>query len=267
MLHKIDSLFTIESLGNIFDHHFPPDFDYKGERHDYMEFVYVVSGCVQVTENGRVYNLSEHDLILHGPMEFHRIKSRNGTAPHVFNISMCIRGQLPPSLLDGVFHLSESQRERFMDCIHRVQAFQPGDNDPGSRQQVGYLFGSLLLELGKEDPVSGVLAQESSALVYKRLVKAMQNAVYQNLCVEDLAAANFISVSYLKKLFRKYANESPKHFYDGLRAKEAALLLQEGQGVTAVAEKLSFSSPNYFTLFFRKHFGVTPSRYRKMNET
>ena len=44
MLHKIDSLFSIESLGNVFDRVFSPDFDYKGERHDYMEFVYVVSG-------------------------------------------------------------------------------------------------------------------------------------------------------------------------------------------------------------------------------
>ena len=267
MLHKIDTLFTIESLGNIFDRVFPPDFDYKGERHDYMEFVYVASGCVQVTENGRVYNLGERDLILHDSMEYHRIKSRNGTAPHVINISMCIRGQLPPSLLDGVFHLGESQHDRFLDCIRRVKAFYLGDTDPGNRQYTSYLFTALLLELGRESPVSGVLAQESSALVYKKLVKDMQEAVYSNLCVEEFAKQNFISASYLKKLFRKYANESSKHFYDGLRAREAALMLQEGQGVTAVAEKLSFSSPNYFTLFFKKHFGVTPSKYRKLNET
>lgn len=267
MLHKIDSLFSIESLGNVFDRVFSPDFDYKGERHDYMEFVYVVSGCVQVTENGKVYNLGERDLILHDSMEFHRIKSQNGTAPHVINISMCIRGQLPPSLLDGVFHLNESQHTRFLDCIRRVKDFQLGDSDSGSRQQVGCLFGALLLELGRESPVSGVLAQENSALVYKKMVKAMQEAVCDNLCVEDLAAEHFISVSYLKKLFRKYANESPKHFYDGLRAREAALMLQEGQGVTTVAEKLNFSSPNYFTSFFKKHLGVTPSRYRKLNET
>ena len=44
-------------------------------------------------------------------------------------------------------------------------------------------------------------------------------------------------------------------------------MLQEGQGVTTVAEKLNFSSPNYFTSFFKKHLGVTPSRYRKLNET
>jgi len=137
----------------------------------------------------------------------------------------------------------------------------------GNRQQAGYQLGVLLLELGKERPVSGVLAQESSALVYKKLVRDMQAGVYDNLSMEELAVQNFISVSYLKKLFHRYASESPKHFYDGLRAKEAALLLQEGMGIAAVAEKMHFSSPNYFTLFFRKYFGVNPSEYRRQNET
>ena len=267
MLHKIDALFTIETLGNVFDRCFAPDFDYKGERHDYMEFVYIVSGNVQVTENDKVYNMGAQDLVLHGPMEFHRIKSGNGTAPHVINLSMCIRGQLPPALLDGVFHLTESQQERFLQCIEQIKDFQLGDTDIGNRQQAGCLLSALLLELGKERPVSGVLAQESSALVYKRLVRNMQDGVYDNLSIEELAAQNFISISYLKKLFHKYANESPKHFYDGLRAREAALLLQEGMGISLVAEKMHFSSPNYFTLFFRKHFGINPSEYRRRNET
>ncbi len=93
----------------------------------------------------------------------------------------------------------------------------------------------------------------------------MQKAVYDNFSIETLASRNFISVSYVKKLFRRYANLSPKHFYDDLRAKEAALLLQDGQSVAAVAETMNFSSPNYFTLFFKKHFGVTPSAYRRSN--
>ena len=267
MLHKIGTLFTIETLGNIFDRYFPPDFDYKGERHDYMEFVYVLSGDIQVTENEKVYNLSSQDLILHGPMEFHRIKSRNGTQPHVINLSMCIRGQLPPALLDGVFHLTEAQQTCFLNCIAQIKAFRPQDPDIEKRQQTGCLLSALLLELSNETPATGVLSQESTALVYKKLVKTMQDGVYANLSIEKIAEQNFISVSYLKKLFQKYANESPKHFYDSLRAKEAALLLQEGMEVTAVAVKMNFSSPNYFTLFFRKHFGINPSEYRRRNET
>ena len=68
MLHKIDSLFSIESLGNVFDRVFSPDFDYKGERHDYMEFVYVVSGRVQVTENGEVYRHGDRGILDSGAL-------------------------------------------------------------------------------------------------------------------------------------------------------------------------------------------------------
>lgn len=267
MLHKIEDLFSIQTLGNVFDRVFSPNFDYKGERHDYMEFVYVVSGCVQVTENEKVYRLGQRDLILHGPMEFHRIKSAEGTFPHVINLSICVRGELPGQLLEGVFQLSEPQHESFLRCIQLVKKLKPTDGDLRSLQLAGCILTTLLLELCQESPLSDVLSEESGALLYKRLVRDMQNAVYENFSIETLASRNFISVSYVKKLFRKYANVSPKHFYDDLRAREAAILLQDHQNIAAVAEKMNFSSPNYFTLFFKKHYHMTPSEYRRMNET
>lgn len=267
MLHKIEPLFSIETLGNVFDRVFSPNFDYKGERHDYMEFVYVVSGCVQVTENEEVYRLGQRDLILHGPMEFHRIKSAEDTFPHVINLSMCVRGELPQPLLNGVFQLSETQHESFLLCVQLVKKLRPNDGDLRSRQLAGCILTTLLLELCQEAPLSDVLSEESGALLYKRLVRDMQMAVFENFSIEALASRNFISVSYIKKLFRKYANVSPKHFYDDLRAREAALLLQEHLPVSEVAEKMNFSSPNYFTLFFKKHYAMTPTEYRRLNET
>ncbi len=163
MLYKIDDLFSIDSLGNAFDRVFPPNFDFKGERHDYLEFVYVVSGSVQVTENDQVYKLGSHDLILHGPMEFHRITSADGTCPHVLSLFMCVRGQLPKPLLDGVFHLHDPQHDSFLRCIRLAQKLQPDEVDPNSLQQAACLLTALLLELCKEVPLSDVLSQESSA--------------------------------------------------------------------------------------------------------
>ena len=267
MLHKIETLFSIETMGNVFDRVFSPSFDYRGERHDYMEFVYVVSGCVQVTENEKVYRLGSQDLILHGPMEFHRIKSVEDTFPHVINLSMLVRGELPQTLLDGVFHLSKEQHESFLRCVQLIKKLRPNDGDLRTRQLASAILTALMLELCQEQPLRNVLSEESGALLYKRLVRDMQKAIYENFSIESLAAQNFISVSDVKKLFRKYANMSPKHFYDDLRAREAALLLLDHVPVATVAEKMCFSSPNYFTLFFKKHYGMTPSEYKRGNET
>ena len=73
---------------------------------------------------------------------------------------------------------------------------------------------------------------------------------------------NNISISYLKLLFKNYAGISPKIYFNQLRARHAAQLLKKDLSVAEVAEQMNFSSQNYFTVFFRKHMGVTPSEYR-----
>ena len=43
---------------------------------------------------------------------------------------------------------------------------------------------------------------------------------------------------------------------------EAIKLLEDGEAVTEVSAKLNFSSPEYFSLFFKKHTGLPPGRWR-----
>ena len=43
----------------------------------------------------------------------------------------------------------------------------------------------------------------------------------------------------------------------------AKKLLAGGMGVTEVAEKMSFSSQNYFSVVFKRKVGVSPLQYKK----
>jgi two-component system response regulator YesN len=45
--------------------------------------------------------------------------------------------------------------------------------------------------------------------------------------------------------------------------RHAARLLDEGFSATEIADKMNFSSPNYFSVFFKKHTGTMPSEYKK----
>ena len=44
---------------------------------------------------------------------------------------------------------------------------------------------------------------------------------------------------------------------------EAIKLLASGMTVSEVAEKLEFSSPNYFSMAFKKETGTSPFEYKK----
>ena len=66
-----------------------------------------------------------------------------------------------------------------------------------------------------------------------------------------------------KLLFNTYAGISPKSYFNQLRLRHANELLSIGLSVTEVAELMNFSSPNYFSAFYKKHTGISPSERQK----
>lgn len=256
--------FQIESIGFFAERFFSKKHDFKGERHEFIEIVYVHSGSVQVVENENVYILNGGDLVVHGPMEFHRIRSFGETEPHVFNISITVAGRLPTQLLAGVFHLDRQLQEDFLECAKMTgQLFDSQHSDIYQGQRTAERLALFLMELCRQKANREAGAMEGSARIYGQLVKDMQETVCLDLDLDEIAARNYISISYLKKLFHQYANTTPKDFYDDLRIKYAIARLQEGIPVTEIAETMGFSSPNFFATFFKRHMGITPSAYKK----
>ena len=91
----------------------------------------------------------------------------------------------------------------------------------------------------------------------------MQESVYDNITIQEIATKNAISVTAVKELFHKYAGISPKAYYTKMRGNEALRLLESGREILEIAELLNYSSPNYFSCSFKKQFGFPPGQYRK----
>lgn len=67
------------------------NFEFKGESHNFWEFLYVDKGTVAVRADDTWTTLYTGDIIFHQPNEFHAIKSIGKDSPnlgrHVFHIS------------------------------------------------------------------------------------------------------------------------------------------------------------------------------------
>ena len=118
--HTPATPFRILGLHTAFDMHWDSAFDFHGESHDFWEIVTVISGEVEIVEDGKVYTLDAGQMILHSPGEFHRIKSAGGTNPNVWIISLIHQGELPDSLGRGVFLLSPEQAEEYRTAFSRL---------------------------------------------------------------------------------------------------------------------------------------------------
>lgn len=84
------------------------------------------------------------------------------------------------------------------------------------------------------------------------------------LSVSGMARTFDVSESFLSRKFRKDKDFSLGKFIFRERMSRSAQTLCNKPGLTvkALAEIMGFSDYDYFIRIFKKHFGVSPSRYR-----
>ncbi|MCF0183828.1 MAG: response regulator [Bacteroidaceae bacterium] len=78
-----------------------------------------------------------------------------------------------------------------------------------------------------------------------------------HLC-REMAMSRTLFYNRLKSLTGK----TPQEFIRELRLQRAARLLSEGRTVQDVTERTGFINSKYFSVVFKKHFGVQPSKYK-----
>lgn len=255
-------VFSIRQFCTAFRCQWDNGFSNMGESHDFWEAVYVEAGEVQVTEAANIYSLKEGELILHAPMEFHNIRSDENAPTKVLIISFATEGELPAELTRGVFRLNEGQQTDYEGLFRLVyRLFEQPDADRYAGTECAARLTAFLIGLGRVGEAERPLVRSRSAQEYRRIVTAMTKRVYENIALEDIAAAENISVSYLKLLFKMYSGTTPKSYWSRLRCNEAVKLLQQGVSPTEIADRMNFSSPNYFSTFFKRMTGVSPREH------
>ena len=235
-----------------------------GEQHDFWELVCILEGEVEVAEDEHVYRLREGDVIFHAPMEFHKIRSLPGSSPHILILTFSHKGDMPSELSEGVFSLTMSEQSQLHLLVKSVIKMLHSRNAKKPELQISALkLSEFIIKLTSAQRPGVKFSLSRSAGEYHNIVVTMSEGVRQNLSLSEIAARCHISISYIKTLFSRYSGISPKSYYAKMRFNEAVKLLEEGYSVSEVSEMMNFSSPNYFSVFFKEHGGVSPAKYLK----
>lgn len=272
MMHTLfspDIPFRITGFYSAFDVQWNSNFTFLGESHNFWEIVTVLSGEVEIVEDGRIYQLSASQMICHAPNEFHRIKSAGGTDPHVLIMSFAHKGQVPEKLGTGIFRLSAPLLEEYQEIFRLFHPFvtQSLAALPDEAQNIDAYVGlrrleAFLIRLSQTETTNAQLSNSASAAEYRKLVRTMRERLLQGITLAELAKTHHISQSYVKKLFHTYAGVGAMTFFSNLRIKEIQRLLDAGESLNEIAEQMNFSSTAYLSGFFKKHVGVSPAKYR-----
>ena len=113
----------------------------------------------------------------------------------------------------------------------------------------------------RSDKVDGAIMDASNGSL-KVIVRA--GAGYDNIDLEDIAAAGNISRSKCCQIFKKYMQQSPVAYLNAYRMELSCNLLKTtSYSITSIATSCGYNHLSYFSKIFLKKFGCTPMEYRK----
>lgn len=262
---------VIHDLKTFFTRDCASDFVFPGETHNFWECLYVLSGSVCASADGRVYNLTRGNLICHKPMEMHKFYADSPSGAKILVFSFSAGGKLTEKLCDKVFLLSESERRlaelllSFAQSAPHASAMGMTDFLAAPSEEAAETFASyikLLLLMLAGDGESAKASDNPEAFVFSEAVEFMEQNLDKNLNVGAIASHCSTSVTVLKRIFAKYSGIGIHKYFLKLKLKRASALLSEGKTVTETAYLLGFSDQGYFSKAFRREVGVSPSEIK-----
>lgn len=117
---------------------------------------------------------------------------------------------------------------------------------------------SKIRELIQKERVDSVKLITSKAKQY-----VMEYYVNPNLSVETMCSELHVSAAYFSTIFKRETGMSFVTYLTKVRLDEAIRLLNTTEEKTyVIASRVGYLEPNYFSYVFKKHYGISPTKYR-----
>ena len=95
------------------------------------------------------------------------------------------------------------------------------------------------------------------------IIKFINERFKEDITVESIAKALFLSRGRLSSIFKKYSGAGVSEYINRLRIKNANSLLSEGKSITDAAFESGFQSIRTFNNVYKSIMDLTPSEYLK----
>lgn len=255
---------------------------FKGEAHDFWEFIYADRGALTVQAGDAEFTLRQGQLVLHPPGEFHAVATAGNAAANAIVVSFdCVSEELR-MLCGHVVNVSMNERALLSGIVNEARSVFANDlGDPGLtrliRRDAGWDYGAeqyillmletLLIRLIRRAGPAVSRAPESrhaGGEYFAMVAEYVERNLDSFFSVDTLSAIAGVSPSHLERLCRRATGMSVIQFCRARRIERAKELLREGQlSITAIAAATGFTSVHYFSRTFKDVVGMAPREYVK----
>lgn len=228
--------------------------------HNGLELIYVVSGNMAHVVEGRRYLLSPGDLVLVHPSKYHYLECLSSEPYERYNILFDpqlhkIDISSVPKELEVISLLNNPiAMGLFKKMDYYLKELDKQTFETLLQQMLCELFINLQL-------ISNTRKQEGAILspILKSALEYINDNLYTISGVDEIAAALYISSSYLFHLFRSSLHQTPKKYITDKRLLAAQRRIRRGMNPTAVYKECGFKEYATFYRSYCSFFGHPPS--------
>ena len=286
----IDSIITIHYF------EYTRDFIFRGEKHDFWEFLYVDKGQVSVCQDDTWHTLSRGEIIFHKPNEFHAIRSMGRESINLVVMSFKTQSPALSFFEKRIGIVNQTERQYISLLIQEAKdAFSTPLNEPAveqvrlrpegnfaAQQMISLYLEMLLISFYRgghpnlaeatHPHVRAVplLCTERDAR-FEEICDYLEFRICDRLTVSDLTRHFSVSRSMLQALFHRETGAGIMDYFAKLKIKRAKEIIRDGtMNLTEISYFLSYSSLPAFSKQFKKITGMSPQAYagsvKKMTE-
>ncbi|MBQ6894451.1 MAG: AraC family transcriptional regulator [Clostridia bacterium] len=266
---------VVKGIRTCFKERVENGWNFSGEYHDFWELVFVTDGSIYIAIEGKTRKLESGELVFYMPMEFHQMWCEDCDKAKFTVISFDGCEELLNPLRENIIKLNTEKSEELSQVYHSIHdTFDVNLNVRPKRDDIRSIpaeimcinnLENFLLSLLNEKISDNQAHQSKGNLNYKLIIDAMHENINKNLTMEGLAEICNLSVSNLKKTFRKYGNEGVMKYFNRLKINRAIKFLKRGYTSSQIAREMGFSSQNYFSVVFKRETGMLPSEFKNKN--
>ena len=138
----------------------------------------------------------------------------------------------------------------------------------GAEQMLKNLLEYFLISISRK---YGVDTQNEETTVTDKvnateIIAYMDDNYKEKITIDELAFIFRTNRSTLCKVFKANTGKTLTEYVNDKKLNKAKeKILSTDKTLTEIAEELNFESIHYFTRFFKKHVGISPKEFRKLN--
>lgn len=252
----------------------------SGHWHDDIEFSVILNGQMSYNINGTIHTVKQGEGVFINSRQFHSHYSENNTDCEyicvlLHPVLLCANQYLEkncvvPILSNNAFpytilHEDGSWKADLIADVRHIYDLC-GTAERACEIMIQSLFFRIwsILFSNMPDTIQPASGSGNRLTALRDMIGFLQKNYGEKITLSDIATAGNVCPSNCCIIFNEYLHQAPIQYLITYRLnKSAELLKNTSMSITEIALESGFTGVSYFAETFRKHFGRSPTQYRK----